>query len=99
MKLHCPHCGTRSHEEFTYGGDGSRQRPGADAPDAAGRFADYTYLRPNPMGLHRELWYHGAGCQAWLLVERNTLTHEVLSCVAADSTPSLHAAAAAGEGA
>ncbi len=37
----------------------------------------YVYLRDNPAGAHRELWYHGAGCQAWLAVERDTLTHAI----------------------
>ena len=40
-------------------------------------FHDYVYLRDNPAGLHRELWYHGAGCHAWLVVTRNTRTHEI----------------------
>ncbi len=38
---------------------------------------DYLHLRDNPAGMSRELWWHGAGCGAWLVVERNTLNHEV----------------------
>jgi sarcosine oxidase subunit delta len=34
-------------------------------------------MRDNPAGVHRELWYHGAGCQAWLAVERDTRTHTI----------------------
>jgi len=26
------------------------------------------------------LWYHETGCGAWVVVTRNTVTHEVLSC-------------------
>ena len=45
--------------------------------DAAQAFHDYVYLRDNPSGLHQELWYHGGGCRAWLVVTRNTRTHEI----------------------
>ena len=53
-------------------------RPDPDAADAAERFSAYVYLRDNPAGPHDELWYHGAGCQAWLVVKRDTRTHEIL---------------------
>ena len=36
------------------------------------------HLRENPAGLHRELWYHEHGDRSWLVVTRNTVTHEVL---------------------
>ncbi len=35
------------------------------------------YLRDNPAGEHRELWYHEQGDRSWLVVTRNTLTHEI----------------------
>ena len=38
---------------------------------------DYVYLRDNPAGPHRELWYHGAGCRSWLVVDPDTRTHEI----------------------
>jgi sarcosine oxidase subunit delta len=47
---------------------------------------DYVYLRPNPRGVTQEFWYHGAGCHAWLVVTRNTLTHEILTVEAARET-------------
>lgn len=77
MHLHCPHCGPRGHEEFAYHGDANVRRPDPGAADAAQAFDRYAHLRDNPAGPHRELWYHGQGCQAWLVVERDTLTHEV----------------------
>ncbi len=40
-------------------------------------FHDYVYLRENPSGLHQELWFHGSGCRSWLIVTRNTRTHEI----------------------
>lgn len=40
---------------------------------------DYVYLRDNPAGLHRELWQHTGGCRIWLVVTRNTRSHEIAS--------------------
>ena len=40
---------------------------------------DYVYLRGNPAGEHRELWYHEQGDRSWLVVTRNTITHEILA--------------------
>jgi methylglutamate dehydrogenase subunit B len=77
MRIPCPHCGLRDLREFTYLGDATPQRPDPDGADAVDRFNAYVYLRDNPAGTHRELWYHGAGCQAWLAVERDTRTHAI----------------------
>jgi methylglutamate dehydrogenase subunit B len=79
MRLHCPFCGERDASEFAYLGDASFTRPNADAADAEARFVDAVYLRDNPAGPHRELWYHASGCRSWLRVTRNTLTHEILA--------------------
>jgi heterotetrameric sarcosine oxidase delta subunit len=78
MRISCPHCGPRDVREFSYLGDATLQRPDPNAPDALARFTDYVYLRDNPAGPHRELWYHGAGCQAWLVVTRNSVSHDIL---------------------
>ncbi len=58
-------------------GDAAPVRPDPAAANAAEKFADYVYLRDNPRGPLRELWYHGAGCHSWLVVTRDTLTHEI----------------------
>lgn len=73
MRIDCPYCGPRGNEEFSYYGDATRVRPDAATDEAA--FADYVYLRDNPAGTHRELWFHAAGCHRWLEVERDTRTH------------------------
>jgi sarcosine oxidase subunit delta len=76
MRIPCPHCGTRDVQEFSYLGDATLRRPeGTEATDAA-MFA-YVYQRENPAGRHRELWYHGAGCHAWLVVTRDTRSHAI----------------------
>jgi sarcosine oxidase subunit delta len=71
--------GPRDAQEFTYLGDASLiNRPDWQAEDAVQVFHDYLYLRDNPAGEHRELWYHEQGDRSWLVVTRNTLTHEIL---------------------
>ncbi|WP_136443109.1 sarcosine oxidase subunit delta [Pacificoceanicola onchidii] len=77
MRITCPICGERDRREFYYQGAASMlDRPD---PDADGQvWSDYLHLRDNPAGLTRELWYHEAGCGAWLIVERNTVTHEII---------------------
>jgi sarcosine oxidase subunit delta len=78
MRLPCPFCGTRDIREFSYLGDATVARPDPDRADALARFVDYVYVRNNPAGPHREFWYHGAGCQCWIVVARDTRTHEIL---------------------
>ena len=76
MRITCPHCGVRDAQEFSYLGAADLQRPdGMAASEAA--MADYVYQRDNLAGLHRELWYHGAGCHAWLVVTRDTRNHAI----------------------
>jgi methylglutamate dehydrogenase subunit B len=78
MRIACPHCGERDLREFSYLGDASVARPDPGSPDALEAFTEYVYLRDNPAGLQREFWYHGAGCQAWLVVTRDTRIHQIL---------------------
>lgn len=76
MRITCPYCGARDAQEFTYLGAAGLKRPdGLDTTEAA--MTDYVYLRDNPAGPHRELWYHGSGCHAWLVVTRDTRTHAI----------------------
>jgi heterotetrameric sarcosine oxidase delta subunit len=78
MRIHCPNCGPRDSREFHYRGSAELfDRPAADADQAT--FLNYVYLRDNPAGPHRELWLHDSGCRSWVMVERNTATHEILA--------------------
>ena len=79
----CPHCGVRPREEFSVRGDATPVRPLPNASDEA--WHAYVYLRDNPRGQIREHWYHEAGCRRWLVVERNNVTHEVVSVTDAAS--------------
>ncbi len=75
-----PILGPRDASEFTYLGDASLlNRPDWQAENAAEEFYEYLYLRDNPAGKHCELWYHEQGDRSWLLVTRNTLSHEIIS--------------------
>ncbi len=78
MRLTCPLCGDRDRREFYYRGDSvGLRRPAPDAGVAA--WDDYLHLRDNLAGETQDLWYHEAGCGAWLVVTRNTITHDVLN--------------------
>lgn len=78
MIINHPLLGPRDAQEFTYLGDASLiNRPDWQTENAAEAFHDYLYLRDNPAGLHRELWFHEQGDRSWLVVTRNTVTHEI----------------------
>jgi sarcosine oxidase subunit delta len=83
MRINCPNCGERDRREFYYQGDAvALERPAEDAGLAA--WDDYLHNRDNPAGDTRDLWFHEAGCGAWLVVDRNTVTHAVHGAVLAE---------------
>jgi heterotetrameric sarcosine oxidase delta subunit len=75
MRIPCPYCGPRDFHEFVYRGDASPTRPAPEAPPEA--FFDYVYMRDNPAGPLSEHWYHAQGCRTWIVIERDTRTHEI----------------------
>jgi len=78
MRITCPLCGDRDRREFTYYGAADYlARPGMEAP--AEEWDAYLHLRDNPAGALRDLWYHEMGCAAWLVLNRDTVSHAVLS--------------------
>jgi sarcosine oxidase subunit delta len=75
MRITCPLCGERDRREFYYQGAASMlNRPPPDAPLEV--WHDYLHLRDNPAGETRDLWYHEP-CATWIVVHRNTVTHEI----------------------
>ncbi|MEM6583609.1 MAG: sarcosine oxidase subunit delta [Pseudomonadota bacterium] len=77
LMIRCPWCGTRSEDEFTYGGQAHIARP-FTSPDVSDQvWADYLYVRSNPKGIHHERWHHTYGCRQWFHIARDTVTHEV----------------------
>jgi methylglutamate dehydrogenase subunit B len=83
MLIPCPHCGTRPVEEFTFLGDATPLRPASYDPATMEQWFDYVYLRDNPRGVYREYVHHSGGCRCWLVVTRNTETHDVDGAVQA----------------
>ena len=79
ISIHCPHCGLRDHDEFSYVGDATKVRPADPASASPADWHRYVYLRDNPRGPHLEYWQHVYGCRALVKVLRNTATHEVLA--------------------
>ena len=77
MIINHPLLGPRDAAEFVNRGDACQ----IDRPDGMtasnDEMHDYAYLRDNPAGEVRELWYHEQGDRSWLVVTRNTLTHEI----------------------
>ena len=87
MRITCPLCGPRDRREFYYSGsEDYLNRPATDAPIEA--WDDHLHMRANLAGVIKDLWYHEGGCSSWLLVTRNTVTHEILSTERVADRPS-----------
>ncbi|MEM8987794.1 MAG: sarcosine oxidase subunit delta [Pseudomonadota bacterium] len=74
-QIPCPWCGVRDETEFQYQGDATVRRPAAEASEEA--YANYVYFRENPKGVHIEYWRHTGGCRRLLVVERDTVSHDI----------------------
>jgi sarcosine oxidase subunit delta len=44
-------------------------------------------MRTNPRGLHREQWFHAAGCRQWFNVERDTVSYRIHRVYRIDEPP------------
>ena len=73
-----PLLGPRDAAEFVCLGDASLIERPDGMTASADEMHDYAYLRDNPAGEIRELWYHEQGDRSWLVVTRSTLTHEIV---------------------
>lgn len=73
LHLRCPHCGTRTVEEFNYGEIPTVPETITD-PDE--RDVDFAFMRNNPRGWSTERWFHLMGCRRWFTIERHTVTNE-----------------------
>ncbi len=79
MLIEHPLLGPCDAQEFVYKGDACLiDRPDGMAEGAEAAFYEHVYPRDNPAGLHRELWFHEQGDRSWLVVTRNTRTHEIV---------------------
>ena len=77
LLIPCPWCGERDESEFTYGGSAERKMPALDGKADLGDWHAFVHRRDNPKGAHREYWHHTHGCERWLVVERDTVTHAI----------------------
>ena len=78
MIINHPLLGPRDSSEFVYLGDANLiNRPDWQEDNAVQHFVEYGYLRDNIAGTHRELWFHEYGDRSWLVVTRDTLSHEI----------------------
>tara|TARA_B100001057_G_scaffold119312_1_gene117992 strand:+ start:31 stop:312 length:282 start_codon:yes stop_codon:yes gene_type:complete len=78
MIINHPLLGPRDSSEFVYLGDANLiHRPDWQEDNAVQHFVEYGYLRDNIAGMHRELWFHEYGDRSWLVVTRDTLSHEI----------------------
>ena len=76
MKLMtCPINGARPVSEFIYGGE-VRPMPNPQTADDA-MWADYVFNRNGAAGVKQEWWCHMPS-NTWFLVDRNTVTDEIL---------------------
>lgn len=78
LRIDCPFCGLRDHAEFEYRGDATVTRPPLEDESIEAWHA-YVFTRENPRGRHSEFWHHVHGCRQFLVVERDTATHEIFS--------------------
>jgi len=77
LLIPCPWCGARDESEFTYGGSAERSMPALDSKAGLEDWHAFVHRRGNPKGAHREYWHHSHGCERWLIVERDTVTHAI----------------------
>ena len=77
LYINCPHCGMRSQNEFSYGGDASVKRPELNTEISDKEWDDFVYNRKSLRGKHLELWHHVSGCRQWFKAQRDTVTHEI----------------------
>jgi len=81
LLIPCPYCGQRDESEFSYGG-ARRVWPDHDLehnhPESGlEHWHNALYVTPNPAGPLREIWYHGGGCERWIEITRDTVTHVI----------------------
>lgn len=84
QQIECPWCGKRDEPEFTCGGE-LVARPSDPASASDTEWTDYLYFRSNVKGAHIEIWRHTAGCRLWFKVERDTVSHQVMSTYKLDA--------------
>ena len=55
LHIKCPHCGMRSQNEFSYGGDATVKRPELNKEVSDQDWDNFVYNRKSLRGKHKEL--------------------------------------------
>jgi sarcosine oxidase, subunit delta len=87
LLIPCPYCGPREETEFHYGGQAHVAYPADPAALSDEEWADFLFMRENPMGAWSERWVHEAGCRRWFNVVRSTETNEIRAAYAIGEPP------------
>jgi sarcosine oxidase, subunit delta len=74
----CPFCGPRDEREFHFAGEAGKIRPDTTKEVTAEDWAAYLFQTRNSLGQAKEIWMHTT-CAELFLMERNTVTMDVLS--------------------
>jgi sarcosine oxidase, subunit delta len=87
LLVRCPWCGPRDEVEFHHGGQAHIAYP--EDPEALSDegWADFLFMRDNPLGHFRERWYHVHGCRRWFNAVRDTSTHRFIATYRMDEEP------------
>ncbi|MGE4570482.1 MAG: sarcosine oxidase subunit delta [Gammaproteobacteria bacterium] len=81
--IHCPYCNEEREQcEFSPAGEALIVRPEVPEDISDEAWADYVFYRTNHKGDHWEQWVHSNGCRKYFMVERSTITHEILKVAA-----------------
>jgi len=79
LLIHCPYCKeSRDQSEFSPAGEAFIARPESPEGISDEEWADYVFYRTNHKGNHWEQWVHSNGCRKYFLVERSTISHQIL---------------------
>jgi len=79
LLIHCPYCKeSRVQREFSPAGEAFIARPESPEGISDEEWADYVFYRTNHKGNHWEQWVHTNGCRKYFLVERSTISHQIL---------------------
>jgi heterotetrameric sarcosine oxidase delta subunit len=85
--IECPHCGPRTEDEYSYGGQAHIAYPLDPHALSDAEWAEYLFYRDNPKGSYAERWVHAAGCRKWFNVIRDTRTYEIQHVYRIGETP------------
>ena len=74
LLIPCLHCGPRDEAEFTYGGPFSPLPP-LDGNSTITDWHRAVHFRPADTKPIEELWFHDAGCEHWVILRRDPISH------------------------